>query len=74
MLYVVVPCVGWVTLVISRSSSSMSLSFASTFIWLSVESSGTVALSLIAFGGSFTGVTVMYTVALSVPPLLSVIV
>jgi hypothetical protein len=41
MVYVVVPCVGWVTLVISRSSPSMSLSFASTFIWLLVESSGT---------------------------------
>jgi hypothetical protein len=59
MLYVVVPCVGWVALIMSMLSPSGSLSFASTLIWLLFESSGTVAVSLFAFGGSFTPPTVM---------------
>jgi len=40
-------------------SPSMSLSFVSTFIWLFVVSSSTVAVSSFAVGGSFTGVIVM---------------
>ena len=56
-----------------RLSPSTSLSFASTSIVLFVESSRTVAVSSFAIGGSLIGVTVTYTVALSVPPLLSVI-
>jgi len=52
----------------------MSLSFASAFIWLFVESSSTVAVSSFAVGGSFMLFIVMYTVALSVPPFPSFIV
>jgi len=74
MVNVVVPLVGCVILVMSMLSPSMSLSFVSTFIWLFVESSMIVVTSSFAFGGSFAGVTVMYTVAVSVPPFPSLIV
>ena len=45
----------------SKESPSMSSSFNRTSIWLFVESSGTLAESLSASGGSFTAVTVILT-------------
>jgi hypothetical protein len=56
-----------------RLSPSGSLSFVKTSIWLFIESSVTVLESSFATGGSFIPPTVTYIVALSVPPLLSVI-
>jgi hypothetical protein len=73
-VYVVVPCAGVDTVVMSRSSPSISTSLSITSIRLSVESSSTVTTSSFAVGGSLTPVTVTYIVALSEPPLLSVIV
>ncbi len=46
-----------------------SLSLASTLIGLAELSSATVAVSSLATGSSFTFVTVIETVAVSVPPL-----
>ncbi len=57
-----------------RSSPSTSESLAVTFSTLPELSSATVAVSLLATGGSFTFVTVTDTVAPSVPPLPSLIV
>ena len=50
------------------------LSLASTSSTVAPLSSATVKLSSLAVGGSFTGVTVTVTVAVSVPPLPSEIV
>ncbi len=50
-------------------SSTPSLSLASTSIGLAELSSSTVAESSLATGLSFTFVTVIETVAVSVPPL-----
>ncbi|MBA7673103.1 hypothetical protein ES703_81291 [subsurface metagenome] len=67
------PLGGSLTAATARESSSMSLSLARTEIVTAV-SSGVVAESSVATGGSFTGVTVIVTVAVAVPPLPSLIV
>ncbi len=72
-LGVTVPFVAVASVTVSVSSSG-SESFAVTLMTLSTLSSSTVAASLLAFGGSFTAVTVTVTTALSEPPLPSEIV
>ena len=62
-----VPTAPWVTAVMVRvSSASASVSLANTLIALSVESSGTVAVSSTAFGASLTGLMVTVTWPVSV--------
>src|SRR6185503_11280247 len=63
-----VPSLGWVTAVTVSVSPSMSLSLTSTSIGVSASSSATLAVSFAATGGSLTGVTVIATVAVAVPP------
>ena len=54
-----IPLLGTVTDTIVKLSPSVSISFASTSIWLLVESSITVMVSSFAVGGSFTPPTVI---------------
>ena len=56
-----------------RMSPSGSVSLAST-VTVTGVSSAVVLVSFTATGGSFTGVTVMFTVAVDVPPWPSLIV
>jgi hypothetical protein len=71
---VTVPPLGWVTAVTLRTPPSGSLSLASTLRTLFLLPSATDGVSFLASGGSGRLFTVTVTVAVSLPPLLSVIV
>ena len=72
LLMETVPCAaGTVALVTLSISPSTSVSFPSTLMLVIVVLMAVLALSVLATGLSLTGVTVKFTVAVDIPPLLS---
>ena len=75
LLMLTEPCAAsTVALVIVKVFPSTSVSLPSALILASVVLMGVLALSILATGASLTGVTVMFTVAVEVPPLPSLMV